>query len=115
MLVLVLMDLREGTVLPDFLLINGGGFEIGARGDAFWAVICAEAGRRTRTDRAGWPDEVDGGCILVEAGRVIIERAKLRSCCDISEVRDEVQVGLYHCKHTHLTQSHPNVLCFGES
>ena len=82
------MDLREGTVLPDFLLIKGGGFEMGARGDAFWAVMCAEAGRRTRTDRAGWPDEVDGGCILVEAGRVIVEQAKLCSCWDISRVLD---------------------------
>ena len=71
MLVLVVMDLRDGTVLPDFLLIKGGGTEIGARGDAFWADMCADAGRRTRTDRAGWPDEVDGGCILVEAGWLI--------------------------------------------
>ena len=36
--------------------------------------MCAEAGRRTRTERAGWPYDRDGGCIL-EPGREGLEES----------------------------------------
>lgn len=58
------IDFREGTVLPDFRLIKGAGREIGTRGEAFWEDMWAEAGRRTRTDKAGWPEDKEGGCIV---------------------------------------------------
>jgi len=38
--------------------------------------MCAEAGRRTRTERAGWPDDRDGGCIP-ETGNLFTGREGL--------------------------------------